>query len=78
VQDKEQMDLIYQHCGDLSQRIRACRSRTIAESLKEQLCREIRPACSSEMVLSVLRRFSDKLIDEVFDEKGENRFLEAK
>ena len=71
-------ELIRSHCGDIRQRIRACRSRHIAEQLMERMCGELRMDCPSEMVVSVLSNHVEEIINQTFDENGKNIFLEEK
>jgi len=71
-----QMDMINKYCGDIAERIRACRSIHIASVLKERLCSELEPNCQSEIVRQVLRRHIDQLINSTFDDKGRNIYLE--
>jgi hypothetical protein len=72
-----EIQLIQEHCGDLAARIRACRSRVIAMQLRERLCGELQQSCQSAMVQNILQHHVDKLISETFDERGNNKFLEA-
>ncbi len=71
-----QLDIINKYCGDIGERIRACRSIHIANVLKERLCSELEPNCQSEIVRQVLRRHIDQLIQSTFDDKGRNIYLE--
>ncbi len=68
--------VIQTYCGDVTARIRACRTRKIAEQLKWRLCEELSRHCPSEMVQLILRNHVDKIIEETFDQEGNNLFLE--
>lgn len=72
------LDEITKYCGDVRERIRACRYRPVAEMLKERLCDELSLNCHSELIQSELLRYIDDLIIETFDEQGNNKFLEEK
>ena len=71
-----QMDNINKYCGDIGERIRACRTIHIANVLKDRLCSELEPNCQSEIVRQVLQRHIDQLIKRTFDSKGRNIYLE--
>jgi len=68
---------ILTYCGDIRERLMACRTRVIAVALKERLCAELQINCLSSMVNNVMRKHVDQMIDEIFDETGKNRFLEV-
>lgn len=68
---------IRQICGDVDQRIAACRTKNIAEMLKSQLCHELDQACESEMIKNLLSAHIDSIITETFNSNGQNKFLEA-
>jgi hypothetical protein len=68
---------IRQYCGDIRERLLACRSRTIAVALKEYLCKELQTHCVSSMINNVLQVHVDQLIDEIFSPDGKNKFLET-
>ncbi len=70
------MDNINKYCGDIGERIRACRTIHIANVLKDRLCSELEPNCQSEIVRQVLQRHIDQLIKITFDSKGRNIYLE--
>jgi len=65
-------------CGDIAERIRACRSRKVAEMLKVQLCNELANHCKSEIIQNLLIHHVDKLINETFDISDRNRTLMEK
>jgi hypothetical protein len=67
---------IRQYCGDIKERLLACRSRTIAVTLKERLCTELKTNCVSSMINNILQAHVDQLINEIFDHDGKNKFLE--
>lgn len=68
--------IIETYCGNIRERILACRSRNIAFALKERLCSELKLNCQSDMVNNVLNEHVNHLIDEIFDQDGKNKFLE--
>lgn len=74
--DKDIPSTIKLYCGDVDERIRACRSKKIAEQLKEHLCNELSATCRSEMIRAVLTNHVDELIKATFDQDGKNIFLE--
>ena len=64
------------YCGNIRERLEACRTRSVAVALKERLCSELRYNCESEMVNNVLTFHVDQMIAEIFDENGKNKLLE--
>lgn len=64
-------------CGDIRERLLACRSKTIAFALRDRLCSELKLNCESNMVNNVLNEHVDHIIDEIFDQDGKNKHLEA-
>ncbi|MBN1562007.1 hypothetical protein JW998_17270 [candidate division KSB1 bacterium] len=68
---------IKNYCGNIRERLLACRSVKIAHALKERLCYELSLNCRSEMVNNVLRANVDQMISEIFDQDGKNRYLEV-
>lgn len=73
---EDNIKLIKQYCGDVEQRLRSCRSQTIAAQLVDRLCTEVEMNCKSQMVQSVLKLHVDKLIGQIFDSNGNNIYLE--
>lgn len=73
---EENLQLIKQYCGDVEQRLRSCRSRTIAEHLVDRLCDEVAMNCKSQMIQNVLKLHVDKLVGQIFDKNGNNIYLE--
>lgn len=71
-------NIIRQHCGDIRERLIACRSRSVAIVLKDRLCNELQGACVSSIIKNVLEVHVDRLIDEIFDSNGKNKFLEKR
>jgi len=55
----------------------ACRSKSVAYALKDRLCSELKLNCKSSMVNNVLNEHVDLLIQEIFDQHGKNKYLEA-
>jgi hypothetical protein len=68
---------IRRYCGDINDRLLACRNKTIAVALKERLCAELKTHCISSMINNVLQEHIDQLISEIFDHDGKNKFLET-
>jgi hypothetical protein len=71
----ENIETIEKYCGDIRLRIQSCKSKNVAEILKENLCSELDLSCKSEMVKNVLIKYVDQIIDETFDKSGKNRTL---
>ena len=69
------METIERYCGDVRMRIQSCKSKNVAEILKENLCSELYHSCKSEMIKNVLIKYVDQIIDETFDKSGKNRTL---
>ena len=74
---EDNFQIIKQYCGDVEQRLRSCRSKTIAEHLVNRLCSEVEMNCKSQMVQTALKVHVDKLIGQIFDLNGNNIYLEA-
>lgn len=72
----EEMKIIGFFCGDIQERIKACRSREIAELLKNRVCDELAEMCKSDVIRLVLLHQVSKLIDQTFDSSGKNIYLE--
>ena len=68
---------INKYCGNVKERIKACKSRDIAERLRNRLCFELEEYCKSEIVVNVLNDYVNKIINKTFDEKGNNKTLES-
>ena len=64
------------YCGNIRQRLLACRTKSIALILKERLCEELGKNCTSHMVNNVLKDHVDMMIREIFNEHGYNKYLE--
>lgn len=62
-------------CGNIAERIRACRTRHVAEMLKERLCTELVNQCQSDIIQTLLRQHVDQLIRKTFDASGNNLTL---
>jgi len=69
--------IIAKNCGNIKDRLLACRTVNVAYALKDRLCSELRLDCESNMVNNVLNAHVDLLINEIFDQDGKNKFLEA-
>jgi hypothetical protein len=69
--------IIQQNCGNIRERLLACRSKSVAFALKDRLCSELKLNCQSNMVNNVLNEHVDQLIQEIFDQNGKNKYLEA-
>lgn len=70
-------NIILQNCGNIRERLLACRSKNVAFALKDRLCSELKLNCQSNMVNNVLNEHVDQLIQEIFDQNGKNKYLEA-
>ena len=67
---------IQKYCGNIRERILACRSKNVAVALKERLCTELQSNCESSMINNVLQEHVDGIIEQVLDDRGKNRYLE--
>ncbi len=72
-----ELKIIKKYCGDIGERIRVCREEKIARTLKECLCRELETNCRSQDVHHFLAKYVDRIIHDVFDANGKNKFLEV-
>ena len=74
---KKPEDIIRRVCGDVEQRLRACRSRQVAEMLKDKLCQELQSECKSEIVQNFLTHHVDRVMNTIFDKEGNNRLIDG-
>jgi hypothetical protein len=58
---------IEKYCGNIEERIKACRTKEAAVLLKKRMCRELREHCKSDMVHNSLKYQIDQLIDGIFN-----------
>lgn len=72
-----ELKIIQKYCGDIGERIRACREEKIARTLKTCLCRELELNCDSASVHDFLTKYIDDIMQDVFDTNGKNKLLEA-
>ncbi len=70
--------IIKKYCGNVPERIKACRSREVAELLRDRMCSELSIGCYSTMINNALRDYVNKLINETFDKNGKNIYLEKR
>ena len=73
---KKEYKIIEQHCGQVTERIKACKRKHIAEALKQRLCTELDLGCHSEMIKNVLNKYIDDIVKKTFDANGNNIYLE--
>jgi len=71
-----EMLTINRYCGNIEERIKACKRRDIAEYLRKQLCFELQENCKSEIVVNVLNNYVNQIINNTFDKNGNNITLE--
>ena len=71
-----EIEIIKKYCGDVEERIRVCRDRSVAEFLRHRLCDELNAYCTSPLMRHVLRSYIDQYITKVFDKNGKNKYLE--
>jgi len=74
---ESEMLIIKKYCGNIEERIKACKNKQIAEYLKNQLCYELELNCKSDIVMNVLQSYINKLIKTTFDKNGNNITLES-
>lgn len=67
--------LIQKYCGNVEERIRACRSRQVAEILKNLLCHDLKNGCSDKATSDYLRKKIDLLIEKSFTRDGKNKYI---
>jgi len=70
-------NLIKKYCGDIEERITACRSRKVAEQLKKFLCAQLKMHCQDEFVNKELKTRLDELINKYFTDDGQNRLIKS-
>jgi len=69
------LPIISKYCGDVEERIKACRSRAVAEHLKNHLCDELKANCKSEIIHNFLKHYANDLILKYFDKSGRNKLI---
>ena len=67
---------VLKYCGDVDERIKACRSESVALQLKKQLCNELEEKCESEIINNFSRNLVDNLIKKYFDSSGRNKTIQ--
>ncbi|MBN1541425.1 hypothetical protein JW992_04705 [candidate division KSB1 bacterium] len=67
---------ISKSCGKIDERVHACKTREVAEMLKERLCREFEKECQSAIIRNFFNRHVDSIINDTFDRNGMNKYLE--
>ncbi len=72
-----ELSTINKYCGNIEERIKACKNRNIAEQLRSRLCFELGVNCKSEIVINVLHEYLNKIIKNTFDKNGRNITLES-
>ncbi|MBN1352987.1 hypothetical protein JXJ21_26590 [candidate division KSB1 bacterium] len=65
-------EIIARYCGDVEERIKACRSAAVANHLKIYLCSELQKQCVSDIINNYLKHYVDSLIAKNFDDSGKN------
>ena len=58
---------ITKYCGNIEDRIKACRTKEAAVLLKTRMCRELRESCLSEIINNTLNYQIDQLIKATFE-----------
>jgi hypothetical protein len=67
--------IIAKYCGNVEDRIKACRSKEVANFLKSHLCRELKMNCQDAAVNAFLKKYVDELILQYFDGEGHNKAI---
>jgi hypothetical protein len=70
--------IITENCGNIKDRLLACRTKNVAYALKDRLCSELQLNCESNMVNNVLNAHVEQLINDIFDQNGNNKYLEVR
>ncbi len=63
---------IEKYCGNIRERIEACRTKEAALLLKKRMCRELHEHCLSEMIQNSLNYEIDRIIDTTFNTTEKN------
>lgn len=71
-------EIIVKACGDVEERVKSCRSRTVAEHLKRHLCEELQLNCENKAINNLLEKHIDELILQYFDQGGHNILINVK
>jgi predicted GIY-YIG superfamily endonuclease len=65
-------EIISKYCGDIEDRIRACRSKQVAEFLKKHLCSELKQYALNQEITEDLKLKIDNFIQKYFSKDGKN------
>ncbi|GEM_PF-909633 len=68
-------EIIKKLCGNLEERVRACRSKTVAEYLKRVLLIELRKFSTDELTFQYFEKKFNELVKCYFDQDGCNKFI---
>ncbi len=61
--------IIEKYCGQIEERIDACRDKKVAEYLKQNICLELKRHSNDQFVLNYIETYIDQLIDDRFSDK---------
>ena len=60
--------IISRVCGNIEDRIQACRSKKVAMRLRNYICTELEEQCKSEIINNMLAYQIEKIINDTFDD----------
>jgi vacuolar-type H+-ATPase subunit E/Vma4 len=69
-------EIVKQFCGNIEDRIRSCRSKTVAGYLKRILLQELKKYSADEIIHRYFEKKYDELVECYFDNKGCNKLIE--
>ncbi|MBN2089323.1 hypothetical protein JW964_06905 [candidate division KSB1 bacterium] len=68
-------EIIQKLCGNLEERVRSCRSKTVAEYLKRVLLMELKKHSADELTYDYFQKKFDELAKCYFDKDGCNKII---
>jgi hypothetical protein len=71
-----QAEIVTQFCGNIEDRIRSCRSKTVVGYLKRVLLQELKKCSADEMVHQYFEKKFDELVECYFYKNGCNKLIE--
>ncbi|HPG39771.1 MAG TPA: hypothetical protein PLP19_13480 [bacterium] len=71
-----ELKIIKKYCGQIEERINACKSRDIAVLLMNRLCAELEQNCKNSNVMEYLQKHVSILITNYFDKNGNQKLME--
>ena len=66
--ESNKQQIMKQYCGQIEERVAACRDKTVAEYLKQNICLELKRHSNDQFVLNYIATYIDNLIEARFSD----------